>query len=259
MGLRFARPVLLNSWVNASRVRRKVALRRGRHGDFWTDVHAWMDENARGRSFVDIGTMWGSQWGAFDAEDRGASRVSALDVTPPTEACLAEQERRGTHVRFVTGDLHDTDVLRELGAHDVVLCSGVLYHSPNPCLTLERLRSITGQYLLLATQATQEVPGIPNACIFYPGLTDEQRLAFAAPIGGVADGLTTPFDAALDYSNWWWGISRSALHGMLESVGWEVLERKAYHSPPGYLAFVVARPSPTTSAISTPMVASAYT
>lgn len=251
MGLRMARPVLLNSWINWGRVAAKVDGLLGHSNTYWEDIQHWLDECAVGRSFVDIGTMWGDRWGAFDAEDRGASPVTALDVTPPTAACLAEQERRGTHARFVTGDLHDIDVLRHVGVHDIVLCSGVLYHCPNPCLTLERLRRITGSYLLLGTLALQEVPGIPQACVFYPALADPQRQAFAAAVYGAADGLTTPFDASLEYGNFWWGISRSALRAMLKATGWEVLEQKAYQSNLGYHVFIIARPDGSAAPIAT--------
>jgi 2-polyprenyl-3-methyl-5-hydroxy-6-metoxy-1,4-benzoquinol methylase len=254
MALRMARPVLLNSWINWTRAKAKVARVLGHSDTFWEDVRQWLDEHAAGRSFVDIGTMWGDVWGAFDAEERGASPVTALDVTPPTDACLAEQEQRGTHTRFVTGDLHDVDVLEQVGVHDIVLCSGVLYHCPNPCLTLERLRRITNVsgYLLLGTKALQEVPGIPQACVFYPALTDQQRLAFGAAISGLAEGLHTRFDAALDYNNFWWGISRSALRAILEATGWEVVEQKSYRAALGYHVLIIARPDPAAASVAVP-------
>jgi hypothetical protein len=252
MGLRIARPLLLNSWINASRTKMKVERTVGHPPNFWDDVHAWLDRHAPGKTLVDVGGMYGGAWGSFDAEERGARATTALDVTPPTDACLAEQERRGTHTRFVTGDLHDVDALSEVGVHDIVLCSGVIYHSPNPCLTLERLRDITGEYLLLGSEVLQEVPGIPQACVFYPALSEAQRLAFAAPVFGIADGLSTPFDPDLDYSNWWWGLSRSALRAMLIATGWDVLELKTYQSAPGYRALFCARPNRTVATITTP-------
>ena len=244
MRLQIGRPVVLNQWINWSRVHTKATRVQGRESHYWDSIPPWLDRYARGRSFVDIGTMWGEQWGAFDAAEHGASPVTALDVTPPTAACLVEQQRRGNpDVRFVTGDLHDPATLRELGTHDVVLCSGILYHSPNPLLTLECLRSITREHLILGTRTIQEVPGLPHTCVFYPNLHEPERLAFAAPIDGTADGLTTPFDPALGYSNYWWGISRSALHSMLGAVGWEVVEQVDRPAAPGYHTWVVARPA----------------
>jgi hypothetical protein len=99
-----------------------------------------------------------------------------------------------------------------------VWCSGLLYHAPHPLLTLERLRALTARTLLLATESLPEVPGLRGAAVFYPGA---DRRLFAAP--GRA-GLDTPFDPGLSYENWWWGISGSALRGMLAASGFEVLE-----------------------------------
>jgi hypothetical protein len=33
-----------------------------------------------------------------------------------------------------------------------------------------------------------------------------------------------PFDPRRGYENWWWGITGSALRGMLTATGFEVLE-----------------------------------
>lgn len=244
MALRFGAPHVLNQMVNASRVRDRIVRARGRRQHYWDPIPAWLDRYARGRSFLDIGTMWGEQWGAFEAADHGATSIATLDVTPPTEACRAEQDRRGHPVRHVTGDLHDPTTLHEVGVYDVVLCSGILYHTPSPCLTLERLRSVTGEHLILGTNLSQEIPGVPQACIFYPGLKSQDRLALAAPIAGVADGLTTAFDPALGYSNWWWGMSPSALRAMLAATGWLVVEERYMHAPPGHHGWIVARPDP---------------
>jgi len=132
----------------------------------------------------------------------------------------------------VHGDVHDPAVVGEVGAHDVVWCSGLLYHAPNPLLTLERLHALTGETLLLATESLPEVPGLRGACVFYPGA---ERARFAAP-GRV--GLEFPFDPRRGYENWWWGITPSALRGMLAATGFEVTE---LHDDGLHLTAVAAR------------------
>ena len=88
---------------------------------------------ATGRSFVDVGALWNVHGKiAFLAESSGASSVTAVDLSSATDEYLAEHERRDSKVRFVQGDLHDEDVLAEIGLHDVVWCTGVLYHCPDP-------------------------------------------------------------------------------------------------------------------------------
>ena len=161
---------------------------------------------------------------AFAAEESGAAAVTGLDVMAPTPEYEAEHARRGSAVRFVRGDLHDPATIAAVGPHQVVWCSGVLYHAPNPLLTLERLRSITAELLILATETIPEVPGLAQACVFYPGLGPEDRAAHAAARPGApALGVTTPFTREQSFGAWWWGISASALRGMLIASGFELL------------------------------------
>lgn len=169
--------------------------------------------------------MWGVDGAlAFLAEQSGATSVTGLDLMPASQAFAAEHARRGSRVRFVQGDLHDPQVIADVGRHEVVWCSGVIYHAPNPLLTLERLRSITGETLILASETIPEVPGLRQACVFLPGLAEPDRLAHAsARPRARALGVTEAFDPAQSYGAWWWGVSRSALHGMLSASGFEIL------------------------------------
>jgi hypothetical protein len=157
----------------------------------------------------------------------------------PTAEYEAEHARRSSKVRFVRGDLHDQAVISAVGRHDVVWCSGVLYHSPNPLLVLQRLRSITRETLLLATETLPEVPGLPQACVFFPGLGDtDRRIHAMARPGRVALGVSTPFDPGQSYGAWWWGLSASAVKAMLRASEFELIEE---YGGPLHL-ILVARP-----------------
>lgn len=181
-----------------------------------------------GRSFVDVGCMWSVNGAiAFAAEDAGATKVTGVDVMAPTPEYEAEHTRRDSNVRFVTGDVHDIGTVAEVGPHDVVWCSGVLYHAPHPLLTLERLRALTGQTLILATET---LPRRGTDCVF-------------APAPGAHPTHTEPFDRDRGYVNWFWGISPGALREMLRATGFETVEehRLPFHTT------VVAQPTRTTS------------
>jgi hypothetical protein len=182
--------------------------------------------HAPGRSFADIGAMWNVNGRiAFVAEECGATSVTAVDLMAPTTAYETEHAERSSRVRFVQGDLHDGQVLEHVGEHQVVWCSGVLYHSPNPLLTLQRLRAITTELLILSTETIPEVPGVAGACVFYPGLSDADRRVHAvARPGEQAVGIDTPFEPHQSYMAWWWGISPSALRGMLRASGFQIVE-----------------------------------
>lgn len=174
---------------------------------------------AAGRSFADVGCMWNVNGGiAFAAEAAGATEVAGMDLMGETPAYQAEHARRSSKMRFVQGDLHDELALARLGVHDVVWCSGVLYHAPHPLLTLERLRSVTAQTLILATETLPERLLARNVCVF-------------APKPGTHPTHTEPFDPARGYVNWYWGITPSALRAMVGASGFTIREehRTAFH------------------------------
>ena len=179
---------------------------------------------APGRSFVDVGSLWSIHGRiAFLAEEAGASAVTAVDISGETEEFRAEHARRGSRVRFVQADLHEPGAIEP---HDVVWCSGVLYHCPHPILTLERLRAITSQTLVLRSATLPEAAGT----VFFPGLSPRERRAYDGAYGAVGGaatrvGLTTPFDPAQGYANWWWGLTPSAVERMLTATGFTVRER----------------------------------
>ena len=165
--------------------------------------------HAEGASFADIGAMWNVHGAiAFAAEEAGATRVTALDVMPASAEFEAERARRSSAVRFVQGDLHDPEVMDDVGVHDVVWCSGVLYHAPHPLLTLERLRAITGRTLLLAT----EILPLPG------------RFAAFAPARWMHPGRPMPFDAAKGYAPWWWLPTAGAVRAMLAAAGFATVD-----------------------------------
>jgi len=151
--------------------------------------------------------MWGVEGAlALAAARAGATPVTALDLIPPTPRFT--EAATGLDVRFVLGDLHDPAVVREAGRHDVVWCSGVLYHAPHPLLTLERLRQMTGETLLLATEVLP-VPG---------------RLAVFAPPRWVHPGRPPPLDPARGYGNWYWLPTPATVRALLAATGFAVVD-----------------------------------
>jgi hypothetical protein len=172
--------------------------------------------------------MWGINGErAFAAEAYGASRVTGVDLMLPTDEYLAEHRRRNSRVEFFNGDINDKDLVHRVGIHDIVWCTAVLFHVPSPLETLERLRAITAKTLVLGCSTIPEIPGVPQACVLYPGLDDRQRGIFALAVPDLAIGVRSPFQRELGYANWWWGITPSALRAMIEVSGFNVVEEIA--------------------------------
>lgn len=236
---------LTELWVAAARARRKLGKppleewpARRRH---------WIAEHAPGRSFADIGGLFIDGRVAFEAEEAGASAVTLFDVGDReyAPAYEAEHRRRRSRVRYVQGDLHDDAARDQVGRHDVVWCTGVLYHTPNPVHQLTQLREITGELLYLGTHTIPEVPGVPQACLFYPHLPAAARAALSRAhhrSDGYL-GVGPPIDERpmMGYANFWWGITPSALRAMLATARFEVVEQPRIHPYPWYVD-VVARP-----------------
>jgi hypothetical protein len=173
---------------------------------------------------------------AFVAEEAGATSVTGLDVMAATPAFETERAQRSSKVRFVRGDLHDPATVADVGPHEVVWCSGVLYHAPNPMLTLERLRELTTELLILQTMTLPELPGVKQGLVFYPGVPNPKLYARWGE--QAARSLRLPEPGEDPYAPWWWGISQSALHAMLRAARFEPVEQ--WGDP--FAVHVIAKP-----------------
>jgi SAM-dependent methyltransferase len=209
------------------RVIRKIRKLAGLKDD--ADNAEFVKRYAPGKSFADIGCMWGvNGFFSFLAEDTGATKVVAVDVYPESEKFLKERARRNSGIRFVHGDINLVETTDTIGMCDIVFCSGVLYHTPDPVHLLTRLRAICGQILILNTASIPEIPGIKNAAVFYPFLDKRRRKIWNNGIGS-QKAITGPYEPESGYGNWFWGMTPSAIESMLRCAGFETVER--YVSP----------------------------
>ena len=180
---------------------------------------------------------------AFWAEEAGATNVTLVDAVDPSDEFLAEHTRRNSKVTYIQADLHEPASIELIGPHDVVWCTGVLYHTPHPFLQVEHLRRLTQEKLVLGTHVIPEVPGFPGASVFYPLLEDSARDAY----GSVYDdqlrmAVKQPFsfEPGHEYANWWWGLTPSALRAMISLAGLEIIEE---YQPEPLFMDIVAKPS----------------
>ncbi len=200
---------------------------------------AWQEDLAKirlpdlhNKTVLDIGAYDG--FFSFAAEQRGASRVVALDhyiwyanmveymkdwreswktgiPVPPPHASRhwrpaelpgrlpfdAAREVLESRVEPIVGDFMTMD-LSSLGRFDVVLFLGVLYHLEEPLQAMRRLASVVapGGLAVIETEAV-EVPGLGHAafCEFFPGS-----------------------ELNNDPSNWW-APNAKALEGLCKAAG----------------------------------------
>ncbi|UCC64484.1 MAG: DUF1698 domain-containing protein [Anaerolineae bacterium] len=183
---------------------------------------------APGRSFVDIGCMWGVNGEyAFVAEEAGATVVKAVDVFGPTPEFEAKKQARNSSVEFILGDASQPETIARVGVADVVFCAGVLYHHPSPFDLLVALRRMCGQTLILRTATIPEIRGLPNAAVYFPMLKSKDRRLWNLASLGVPRqaGITDGFEPGQGYGNWFWGLTPSCVTSLLETAGFRVDHR----------------------------------
>ncbi|MGH2923402.1 MAG: class I SAM-dependent methyltransferase [Solirubrobacterales bacterium] len=240
---------IANTWIDLGRAVRRRRRKRGETADRWGYRLDWVKRNASSRSFVDVGGLYATGRIAFAAEDAGAQGVTLFDAGDPVLTEFPQRAKeRGSSVRTVQGDLEDAEAIRRAGPHDVVWCTGVIYHTPNPVLQLMHLREITKELLYMGTHTIPEVPGIPQACLFYPYLDERTRSAVIRGHGNRRQGagLGLSFDDApmTGHANFWWGITPSAVRAMLRAARFEIVEEAPIAEYP-FMMDVVARPVET--------------
>lgn len=189
------------------------------------DSARFVRKYASRKSFADIGCLWGiNGLNSFIAEESGANKVIAVDVYPENKEFLDEYKKRNSTIKFIQGDINLSETTDKIGMCDVVLCSGVLYHTPDPVHLLTRLRSICKGILILNTASIPDMLGIKNTAVFYPFLNKKQRKIWDRGIGS-QKGITGPYEPQEGYGNWFWGMSPSCIESLLQCVGFEVKER----------------------------------
>ncbi len=139
-----------------------------------------------GKTFLDVGCWEGVH--CADAIRRGADGVTGIDIcTCPDLA--ANVERYG--FEFLQMDVFGEHWLG-LDRFDVVLCSGLIYHVPDPMALLMRLRAVTGELLVIETASTS--------------------------LGGEEPMMMFQGDDAGNASNWWIP-NRACVEQMLTTAG----------------------------------------
>lgn len=177
------------------------------------------------KSFIDVGCMWGvNGYFTFLAEELGAKEATGFDIYHRSEEFDKMHSERNSKVKFVQGDINSQSTLVQLGEFDVVYCTGLLYHVPDPLYTLNRLRQICAEILIIGTAVIPEVNGFKNMAVYYPLLDENQRMIWNLR-GGDQLAITTPYDHKQGYGNWLWGFTNSCLESMIITSGFDIVEK----------------------------------
>lgn len=162
------------TWFHCVQLLHGIVTPGTRERDAWTMYH--LPERLDGRTVLDIGA-WEGQF-SFEAERRGASKVTAMDVwntsTEPGSMGAGFDNFMFCHqilnsrVQIENKNVYDLD--SKTGTFDLILFLEVLYHLQDPILGLKRVFSVLapGGMVCLETWIDAEWIDEP-AAIFYPG------------------------------------------------------------------------------------------
>jgi SAM-dependent methyltransferase len=110
----------------------------------------------------------------------------------------------GLDVQFINDDAHNVDA--SLGTFDVVICTGLIYHIPDPTNVLSKLSAVCTDTLL-----------IESAFLLDPALSSMARF-----IEGTY----------MDDSTNWWIYGPQCLVGMVRAAGFQSAEFKGFYREP---------------------------
>ena len=198
----------------------------------------------RGHSFADVGGLWGTVNEKVSVAARaGAMSLAMIDISKPASPLWdALRERLASHhvenCDFIAADICELSSRVDRPRFEVVHCSGILYHHPNPIMVLVALRRITRMHLILTSAITQEF--IENkegnyrisesGVLFVPALSEIERRVLSEywrTNAGVENALGITLRVHWDTEDlapWWWLPTRGALEAMCRASGLEVLE-----------------------------------
>ncbi len=177
----------------------------------WNVIAPYIPSDLSGKTVLDIGCHCG--FFSTQLKRRGAERVVGIDVVPNSLA----QARFLSHWFDLPMELLQFDAygISELGAFDIVLFLGVLYHMKHPLYALEQIAKICKE-----TMYFQSVI-LCNTEEFEPekDYSSRQRAVFDHPAYPKLYFIETSLDG--DASNWW-GATRSCLKAMLRTSGFRI-------------------------------------
>ena len=156
---------------------------------YWFDMH--FPNDLRGKRVLDIGCWDG--FFSFEAERHGAE-VVAVDCWRPPNFFTAH-EALNSKVEFREMSVYEIR-RRKLGAFDIVLFLGVLYHLRHPLLGLERVCEVTQEQAVIDSHVIDDF------------------LVCERPLMEFYEGA----ELADQYDNWW-GPSSDCLTRMTRAAG----------------------------------------
>jgi hypothetical protein len=207
----------------------------------------WIPEAVAGKTFIEVGGLWGVVNEQITTAHAGGA-TSLTQIDPGGEDLWASFRHRCslaniTDCQSIVGDINDPVLITQIEPADAVHCSGVLYHCPHPLYTLQQLRKITKQTLLLGcatipehvSNSAGELRLEPGSALFMPAASPSQISVLiqymaeveARNIPGVDEAVQGGWNVT-DYAPWWWYFTPGFVESLLTVAGFKVRSMAPY-------------------------------
>ncbi|MFV0473282.1 MAG: hypothetical protein ACK5MQ_03620 [Pikeienuella sp.] len=210
--------------------------------------HHWIAERVSGRSFADIGGLWGAVNETVTiASHAGAREVTMIDIQHEGSKWWAAFHERCAQFGVKdygckVADLCDKTQLEGIGRFDFVHCSGIVYHVSDPIAFVRNLMLVAREYLIIGSMLIPEkienehgvlmTPPGTFRCV--PLLDEAERRIIGAhydklnvKVGGVnapAPTFVDPETGRIRTGPWWHLFTGRTMEDICRLCGAEVLE-----------------------------------
>jgi SAM-dependent methyltransferase len=210
------------------------------------DKRAALRELVPGRSFAEVGGLWGLHnemvSDALKADALSAAMIDTTPLTNPGWQQLRERVAAETPRGFTTlqADACAANFAQSVGTFDIVHSPATVFHVHTPPAYLLNLRKITNEYLIITSMTLPEKLSYGGNELDLSGgrflsthQLDETQAAvlnahFAAVGLGKAgivekgENLLLP-NGMPNFSPWWWLFTAESLRRLLSAVGFDVV------------------------------------
>ena len=205
----------------------------GSWDEFVDPRDALIEETVPGRSFVDVGGLFGEK--VSRAARAGARELALIDVVDEPAlwgAFALKAGHLGMGVEIIQADVNTVE-----RSFEVVHASGVLYHQPDPLAHLRHLRSMTKVCCILTSMVLPrrienergEIQLPVGAAVFVPALSSSERAVIDCWLRsvGLETGMPEWHEAGLEANYWpnWWLPTEAATSGLATAAGFTVERR----------------------------------
>jgi hypothetical protein len=222
------------------------------------DKRKLIREHAAGKSYIDIGGLWGTKGETVTtAIAGGASRATMADFQPLGNEWWERFDAYAAEQGVTEYGRQQIDICRPeapaaLGTYDIVHCAGLMYHVPDLFSFIGNLCAVANEYLLLSSVVMPDVVSNekgtiefgPDVSYLTPVLSDANReivLEFLRSNSIHASGLTNdePFfeGTRAKTGPWWWLFSGEFMARVVAMHGLEILAEGRTRGGNGYTVF----------------------